>query len=133
MKSYEIINEVSSKLYINVKNEEEVVNRLENSIDKIQSQFSDDFKALFGYELNLEDFYIHFDDEAYRQSATVLILNMSVINHSDFKIRVELLIDHQRIWIKITNGKQISDFIEIVSKIENVQNSEGLSELKEIK
>ena len=133
MKSYEIINEVSSKLYINVKNEEEVVNRLENSIDKIHSQFSDDFKALFGYELNLEDFYIHFDDEAYRQSATVLILNMSVINHSDFKIRVELLIDHQRIWIKITNGKQISDFIEIVSKIENVQNSEGLSELKEIK
>jgi hypothetical protein len=133
MKSYETIRNISKGLYLNLKDETDIQNRLEDAVEKVHLQISEDFNDLFGYELNLNDFHIYLDDETYRQSATGLILNESIINHSEFKIRVECLIDHGRICIKIKNGKEITDFNEIVTRIEKTQNSEGLSELKEIK
>ena len=133
MKSYETIRNISKGLYLNLKDEADIQNRLEDAVQEIHLQVSEDFKDLFGHELNLKDFHIYLDDETYRQSATGLILNESIMSHSEFKIIVECLVDHGRIWIKIKDGKEIPDLTEIVKRIEKAQNTEGLSELREIK
>ena len=133
MKSYETINSISASLYINLKNESDIQNRLSDTVQEIHSQISQDFKDLFGYELSLKDFHIHVDDENYRQSATGLILHTTILGNEKFKIRVECLIDHGKIWLKVIDGKELSDFRQIVKRIERVQNIEGLTELKEIK
>ncbi|MFC0604372.1 hypothetical protein [Winogradskyella pulchriflava] len=133
MKSYETINELSEGLYHNIKNEADIKSRIEDAVQRIHLEISKDFSSLFGKELSLEGFHVYVDDESYRQSATGLILYETIFNHKEFKIRVECLIDHGRIWIKVKGGKDISDFTKIVSRIEKVQSIEGLSELREIK
>ncbi len=97
MKSYLIIKEISEKLYTNIENVKDIEIRLKSEVSKIHSQISKDFKTLFGKELKLKDFYIYIDDQTYRQSATSLILNEVILNHEEFKIRVECLIDLGRI------------------------------------
>ena len=133
MKSYEKIKKVSECLYSDLENGKDVKVRLQNEARKIHTQISEDFKSLFGRELILRDFYVFVDDETYRQNATGLILNGTILNCEEFKIKVECLIDHGRIWIKVKEGKEISDFVDITNRIERVQNSEGLTELMEIK
>ncbi len=133
MKSYEILGNIRKSLYLNIIDEADLKNRLQDAIPEIHMQISNDFNELFGYELNLTDYHIYLDDVTYRQCATGLILNESINNQREFKIRVECLVDHNRIWIQINAGKEISDFKEIVKRIEKVMNSEGLSELIEIK
>ena len=133
MKSYETIKRISSNLYLDLKDESDIQNRLEDSVHEIHRQISQDFKDLFGHELNLKDFIIYVDDETYRQSATGLILEVTILSNENFKIRVECLIDHERIWIKVKTGRGIPDFKQIVNRIEEVQDFEGLTELKEIK
>lgn len=133
MKSYETLKKVSNELYLNLENVNDVKVRLKESVQIIHSQISVDFESLFGLSLNLEDYHIYFDDEYYRQSATGLILNETILNNDEFKIQIECLVDIERILLKITKGKEISDFLEIVYRIEKNQNIEGLSELKEIK
>ncbi len=80
---------------------------------EIHSQISNDFKTIFGQELNLKGFHIYVDNETYRQSATGLILNETFVNHEDVKIRVECLIDQQRIWIKVKHKPEFSEFTDI--------------------
>ncbi len=133
MNSYETIKNISSSLYINLKNKLDIQNRLENAVYEIHSQISQDFKGLFGHELDLKEFQIHVDDATYRQSATGLILNETILGNEEFEIKVECLIDQGKIWIKIKDGKEIPDLNLIVKRIENAQNFEGLTELKEIK
>lgn len=132
MKSYETIKNISSTLYLDLKDESDLQNRLKDAVQEIQVQISEDFKDLFGHELKLRDFHIYVDDETYRQSATGLILDETISNSEKFKIRVECLIDHGKIWIKVKDGKELPDFSQIVKRIENRQNFEGLTELKEI-
>ena len=132
MKSYETIKKISSTLYLDLKDESDINNRLNYAIQEIHFQISEDFKDLFGYELDLVEFHIYIDDESYRQSATGLILDATICNNKRFKIRVEYLIDHGKIWIKVIEGKEIPDFAQIVKRIECAQNYEGLTELKEI-
>ncbi|MBL0685318.1 hypothetical protein [Aquimarina mytili] len=120
-------------MYINIKNELDIQNRLENAVNEIQSQIARDFKGLFGHELILKEFQIHVDDENYRQSSTGLILNEVILGNENFEITVECLIDHGKIWVKVKDGKEIPGFNLIVKRIESAQNFEGLTELKEIK
>ena len=133
MKSYETINEIRESLYLNLKNEKEIEDRLNAAVPRIHSQISEDFNLLFGKELKLNDFQIYIDDPTYRQSATGLILNENPSDNLDFKLRFECLIDHGRIWVKVKDGKEISDLTHIVRKIEKANNPEGQAELKEIK
>ena len=53
-------------MYLDLKDESEVHNRLEKSVQEIHLQISQDFKDLLGHELNLRDFHIYVDDEPYR-------------------------------------------------------------------
>lgn len=133
MKSYETIQKISRVLYTNLKNENDVKIRLEGSVLEIHSQISADFYSLFGLELMLQDSHIYVGDETYRQSSTGLVLSETILDHAEFKIRVEYLVDHGRIWIKVQEGRENLDFMKIINRIEKVQNLEGLSELKEIK
>ncbi|MBU2928851.1 hypothetical protein [Winogradskyella psychrotolerans] len=133
MNSYETIKNTSSTLYLDLKDESDIQKRLEDAVQEIHSQISSDFKDLFGHVLSLSDFHIFVDDETYRQSATGLILDETILNNGKFKIRIECLIDHGKIWIKVKEGKEIPDFSKIVKRIESAQNFEGLTELKEIK
>lgn len=133
MKSYKTIKNISSTLYLGLKDETDVRYRLEDAVQQIHSNLSQDFKGLFGYELSLSGYHIYVDEETYRQSATGLILDETLLNNEEFRLRVEYLIDHEKIWLKVTAGKEIPDFSQIVKRIESVQNSEGLTELKEIK
>jgi hypothetical protein len=133
MKSYETIKEISNGLYLNLQNEDEISIRLQNSVQKIHKQISADFKSMFGEELYLQDYQIYIDDNTYRQSATGLILNEILINNADFKIRIECLIDHGRIWLKVKQGEGIFEFADIINRIGMGQNSEGLSELRDIR
>lgn len=133
MKSYEKINKIRESLYLNLKTEKEIEDRLINAVPIIHSQITEDFRLLFGKELKLKDFQIYVNDPTYRQSATGLILNESLSNNEDFKLRFECLIDNGRIWVKIKDGKEISGLTDIVRKIEKAKTSEGHTELKDIK
>ncbi|MCU4177725.1 hypothetical protein [Carboxylicivirga sp. N1Y90] len=131
IKSYEVIKKVRQNL--NYKDVKEIKSILKDAVQIIYSQINVDFKSLFGQELILNDSQIYVDDETYRQSATGLILDLSLSDCNNFKIHVECLIDQAKILIKIKNKNEVSDYKEIVNRIEQVQNAEGLSELKEIK
>lgn len=133
MNSYEILKNVSEGLYINLENEKDIEIRLGDAVQKIHSRISEDFNSLFGKDLKLESFQIYVDDETYRQSATGLILNETILDDKTFKIKIECLIDQGRIWIKVRERKENSNFNNISNRIEKVKNQEGLSELSEIK
>ncbi len=133
MKSYEAIKEIADRLYIGINDENEVVDRIEKSLDKVQAHISSDFYKIFNIELKMEGHLIYVDDPTYRQSATGLILNGSSIDDDCFKIRVECLIDIGRIWLKVINNSSKPEFIKIENRIKAKMNSEGLAELKELK
>ncbi|SFX65147.1 hypothetical protein [Cytophaga hutchinsonii] len=132
MKSYKAIKSISDSLYLNLIDETDIQKRLQDAVHQVHVQISEDFKCLFGQELNLKDFHIYVDDETYRQSATGLILNETIIDYEDLIIRVECLIDHGRILITVRKGEGFSDFEDMVFRIARVQNSEGSSELRDI-
>ena len=132
MNSYKILKEISSIIYANLKSEKDIEKRLNDYVESIHLQISEDFASLFGERLKLTDFKIYVDDENYRQSATGIILNECILNNENIKIRIECLIDNNKIWIKIKEGKEYSEFNNIFNRIEKAQNIEGLSELSEI-
>jgi hypothetical protein len=133
MKSYEILQKISQSLYIGLKSEEDLLDRLKTSSTELTATISEDFKELFKHTIYLDKPRFVVNDETYRQGATGCILTGTTGNNEQLRIRFECLIDHNRIWIKIKEGNEIKEFKSIIRRIQNAYNSENLAEFKEIK
>ena len=130
MKTYTLIKKISRQL--NSYSRDEIKLHLGNNINRIQESITQDFQHLFGTKLQLIDYLVYANDETYRQSATGIILIESLDDYKNFEIRIELLIDHERIFLKITKDSTDPSLRKISKRIRQVMDIEGLSELKKI-
>lgn len=129
LKSYELIQKISSSLYENAKDGAIVLSRLRESQKLIEIAISDDFEFLFRRKINFHKSTIYYDDETYRQSATSIVLSGSALDGDDFQVTFECLIDFNKILVKIKNESKSNDIIKRITKAYNI---EGVAEFKEL-
>jgi len=130
MKTYTLIKKISRQL--NSYSGDEIKLHIGKNINRIQESIIQDFQHLFGTKLQLIDYLVYANDETYRQSATGIILIESLDDYKNFEIRIELLIDHEQIFLKITKDSTAPSLRKISKRIRQVMDIEGLSELKKI-
>lgn len=129
LKSYELIQKISSSLYENAKDDAIVLSRLRESQKLIEIAISDDFDFLLGRKIKIQKSTIYYDDETYRQSTTAIVFTATISDDNDSHITFECLIDFNKILVKVKNESESKDLIKRITK---AYNNEGLAEFKEI-
>ncbi len=133
LKSYILIEKISKTLYLNNKNEKEIHERLNELSGVLSETISMDFKTLFGQELLITKILFYVNDVTYRQSATGCIMKGIVSKDSNFRIKIENLIDHGKILLKVKSEPDDVKLKKISDMIKEAYNYEQSAELKEIK
>jgi hypothetical protein len=134
LKSYSFIQNVSNQLFEELKSGNEVLSELENYGNSIAKNLCDDFYEIENQKLIIDKLFYYFEDDNYRQGATSCIVKTHFETEPNLLVNFECLIDHQKILLKIIGQPNNKiELTEIVNRIEDKYNSEGLTEFRTLK
>ena len=124
LNTYNQLSKLSQKIY---RESEELQPNLEicnAHSDQIIEALISDLKAKLSIDIKIKSRQFILDDETYRQCASGLI---AYFYSDSIDLRVECLIDHNTVWLKIKEGP-----LEIKQKSESKYDMEGHVELRPI-
>ena len=125
--TYKAISKLSSQLLKNLKGEENNLEICSRHQQEIESALITDLKNRIKEDFQVASSTFIIDDSSYRQSSRGLIQVLTSLDKK-VELRVESLIDHNRIWVKsIKTTKKIEKFFS------EKRDDEGQTELKDLK
>ena len=127
-KTYQLLDKISINLR-KIEDDTSVIKELNLYVKELKASLSDDFFQLFNQEIEIDNTTIYYNDSSYRQSTTGFVFNVFFKEKKDINLKVDCLIDQNRIFLNVLNDSKRNYIIYCIKK---AYNTEEVSELKKI-